>query len=173
MGTEYNDRQVFSTALTDIKSTDVEGVGTIRCVGTAKYMWVRNGEASTALTVGQACCWETGATGDYDVIIPATGYLHRYAGRVMSTSLTAACYGWIQVEGIRASSLCYGTATNDPIAAGTNLKPVNTKTYMLHDTLKDAAPTYANAYETVEVGFTTAPTTGANCTVSIFGQKRG
>lgn len=166
-------KQGFITELTDISSTDLEGVGTIRVEGTKKYMWVQSGEAATAITARQAVCWKTGAYGDYQVIIPATGYLHRYAGRMMATSLTAAYYGWIQVEGILASALCYGTATNDAVAAGTNLKPTNAKTYMLHDTVKDNAPTYPNAYETVEVGYTTAPTTGANCTVSIFGQKRG
>lgn len=171
--TDYGDKQGFITQLTDSSTSDLEGVGTTRRVGTKRYMWVRNGEAATAVTVRQAVCFETGAYGDYDVIIPATGVLDRYAGRVASTSIAAASYGWIQVEGILASALCYGTATNDAIAAGTSLKPVNAKTYMLHDTVKDTAPTYANAYEIAEVGFTTAPATGANCTVSIFGQKRG
>lgn len=173
MGTEYGVKQGFTDVLTGSSSKDAEGVGTVRREGTAKYMWVRNGEASAAVTVGMAVCWETGATGDYDVIKPATNYLARYAGRVHSTSIAAGEYGWIQVEGIRASSLCYGTATNDAVAAGMKLKPTNTKTYMLIDTAADTVASYPNAYEVVEVGYTTSPTTGTECTVSIFGQKRG
>lgn len=168
----YGVTQGFITQLSESRATDVEGVGTKRREAGNVYMWIKNGEGSAALTAGMPACHKSGSGANYTVLKPATNYLARYAGRIKSTSIAAGEYGWIQIEG-EAVGLVYGTATDHAITAGMTLKPVNAKVYMLYATAADATPTYGQGYEVVEVGYTTATTDGAECTVSIFGQMRG
>lgn len=127
-------KTLFQTDLTDISSTDVEGVGTLRWVGDNLYRWVQNAEAATALTVGQVCCHDISDGADMleSVEIPATADLGALAGVVMATSLTAQYYGWIQVLGYTASVSVTNT-TNVAVAAGDYLKGVNAAAYATRD----------------------------------------
>ena len=70
-----------------------------------------NSYSTSAITVGQAVCWDL--TTDIDgvsVTRPATALLNVPAGLVASSSIAAGDYGLIQVYGINASAYIDGSS---------------------------------------------------------------
>lgn len=154
-------KQLFQTALTDIKSTDVEGVGTLRYENEKIYRWVKNEEASTALTVGQLATHviANGILLTTTVKQPATANLGFIGGVVVATSLTAGYYGWIQIYGPNSSvSVSGGTTGGTDIAAGDYLKGVNSAGHAIRDTTIGGTPAFRRNLVILEsVTTTTTP----------------
>lgn len=148
-------KTLFQTALTDTKTTDVEGIGRLRFEDDGKvYRWVKNAESSTTLAQYQACCYTISTTSSLTqtVKIPLTANLGAFAGSVMATAgIAAASYGWIQVKGEGTISVD-GTSA---IAAGDNLKAVNTTTALVKDTAVGTAPIYRKGAQCL-VAYSTA-----------------
>ncbi len=152
---------LFETQLTDIRSTDVETIGTFRWVGNNVYKWVHNGEASTALPKGTLCCHEIAlaeTTTPQTVLKPATADLMLLAGVVMAaTSLTADFYGWIQVLGYNVSVSVTNT-TDAAIVAGDYLLGVDSNFFGTLDA--STQPAYIRNIQILEA-FATAQTPAA------------
>jgi hypothetical protein len=110
---------MFQTKLTELATTDVEGLGVLRDDEFGNvYRWMRN-DAATALVAGGCCLANLSsavASVDQGVYSPdaatggATALVHMPAGVPMTaigaTGSSTGCFGWIQVEGKRRVSLC-------------------------------------------------------------------
>ncbi|QDP56796.1 MAG: hypothetical protein Unbinned400contig1000_15 [Prokaryotic dsDNA virus sp.] len=112
-------KELFLTALTDTKSTDVEGVGTVRQEGDKWYRWVQNDESSDALRAGDLVCYDLSQNENMheNVLQPVTADLFHMAGIAMS-AIAAGEYGWIQIEGWYDDAYVRNSASNVAIAAG-------------------------------------------------------
>jgi hypothetical protein len=110
---------LFKTALTDLRDSDVEGLGNLRedRLGNI-YRWMRN-DAATALVAGGCCLANLSsavASVDQGVYSPdvatggATALMHMPGGVPMTaigaTGSSTGCYGWVQVQGKRRVSIC-------------------------------------------------------------------
>ncbi len=109
---------MFQTALTDLKTTDVEGLGVLREDEFGNtYRWMRN-DAATALQPGGCCLANlSSAIADVNkgVYSPdaATGGATALVGipagapvtGIGATGSSTGCFGWVQVEGKRRVSL--------------------------------------------------------------------
>lgn len=128
--------------VTVTSTTDLEGVGTFRWVSGSCFLWTKNAEAATALTVGQICCHQPANGVDFlkTVLIPVTADLGTMAGVVMATSLAAGSYGWIQVFGYATS--VSATASGVTNAAGAVLAASNGVAYGIIGTVLGIAPKY-------------------------------
>ena len=137
------EKEIFVTALTDMNSKDVEGVGTLRWDHDKLYRWVYNAD-SAALTVGQVCCHTVSdAATMYDSIDQAgssEGDIEFLAGVIMAASLTSNYYGWIQVLGYNASISVTNT-TDTTVAAGGYVKAVDSASHAAKD--GDTQPSYS------------------------------
>jgi hypothetical protein len=96
------EKSMWITGLTDVETTDLEGVGRIRRddVGNV-YRWIKNTHSTTLSQYG-ACCYY-GATRS-QVSIPsstatAVTHLTNLAGLLMA-AIPTANFGWIQCKGI-------------------------------------------------------------------------
>ncbi len=92
-------KKVFQTALTDLKTTDVESVGTLRFEGNKVYKWVQF-SGVTAVVAGTLVCYNTtvganlgvtGVDGANSVVAAGIAQVAVGTGTVQ--------YGWIQVAG--------------------------------------------------------------------------
>jgi hypothetical protein len=112
-------KELFLTALTDTKTTDVEGVGTIRQEGDKWYRWVQNDESSDALRAGDLVCYDLSQNEAMheNVLQPVTADLYHMAGIAMS-AIAAASYGWIQIEGWYDDAYVQNSTSNVAIAVG-------------------------------------------------------
>jgi hypothetical protein len=136
------EKQIFVTrSKTEVKTYDVEGVsstGTYRWIGGGLYLWVKNAESSTALTVGQTCYHEASDGADMlkNVYAGSTaigadaGNAALIAGIVMGTSLAAGSYGWIQVLGY-GEGVVDGDSVN--VAVGDVLKGGTASASLFYD----------------------------------------
>lgn len=94
---------------------------------------LRNTEASTALTVGQPCCYDYTTDADgVGVLIPTTAHLQFPAGLVATASIAADDYGLVQTYGHHASGAVEGTTD---VAIGDPLVISNTNAYLTKATL--------------------------------------
>lgn len=103
MANEGARKTSFITAITDVASTDVEGVGAIRYIGLKKYKWVKmnTGETATVASV------VNGAVGylatDTNLTTVCTDHTDCIAGLGAGVTLVAAItddyYCWIQIGG--------------------------------------------------------------------------
>lgn len=108
---------LFETQLTDLRTTDVEGVGSLRYDDKGNIdKWVKNG-SSTALVAAGSCLEHLGSTAagtvGTKVTSPdagaSTGIVNVPAG-VPHTGIGASgtdtgCFGWIRVEGVKKVSI--------------------------------------------------------------------
>lgn len=143
-------RQSFFTALTDTKSTDVEGVGTLRRDQFGNvYRWVQNVDGS-AITVGMVVSHDLTDTSTMLTAVDCgqDTDLSVMAGVVMAASVATLYYCWIQVLGFNASALVSITATAITITAGNYLKPVTAVLYAVLDTATQ--PLYARNLQILE-----------------------
>lgn len=100
-------KKVFVTGLTDIMTTDVEGVGTIRFEGNQVYKWmeIKNTTATVAGAAGDPVCYEAedGHTNhravlditDADAVPSMAGCI---CGTITGTAGTSY-YGWVRIKG--------------------------------------------------------------------------
>ena len=107
------EKELFVTGLTDTKTTDVEGVGTLRWDGDNLFRWVYNA-TGTATVVGEVVFHDLSANPDstlYEsVYAAATDDLGAMAGVCMSI-IASESYGWIQVLGTCTSCLVIENAS--------------------------------------------------------------
>lgn len=89
-------KKVFVTALTDVRDSDVEGVGTLRQEGSRRYKWCKFSGAN-AVQAGDALCYDVTDT-NLDTVDLANSALG--AGVAMAVHAAAkVTYGWIQLRG--------------------------------------------------------------------------
>jgi len=140
-------KQLWETKLTDIKSTDVEGVGSIRYENGADggfYRWVKNTNA-TAFTAKQPVCYDATDVGSKALLqtvnSPVTADLMLAAG-IAVTAIAASgglCYGWVKVEGYFQDARVLGVS-GTAVAVGDELVAVNAQTYLTRATAVGTAP---------------------------------
>src|SRR3990172_1288440 len=102
-------KKIFVTAVTDVSSTDLEGLGTIRFEGNKVYKWVKlqNTTATVAAVAGDVCSYgvDAGYTNNLvvtDVSDAASATVPVCAGMILATVagvLLTAYYLWIQIKG--------------------------------------------------------------------------
>jgi len=101
----------FLTSLTDVKTTDVEGVGTLRFEGDKVYKWVKfTYENSVAAAAGNLAYYDdtdcTTVTADKSASVGVV------AGVFMADSSTNNTYMWIQVAGVAEGVNCDDSTVN-------------------------------------------------------------
>jgi hypothetical protein len=149
---------LFETKLTDIKSTDVEGVGTLRCEqdgGLTKiFEWTKNRNA-TAFTAKQPVCFDADQAGSAAILqkvnSPVTADLMLAAG-IAVTAIAASggnCYGWVQREGYFQDARVRTPATND-IEIGSELVAADGATTLEYQGNAGTAPIYSKHFIALE-----------------------
>lgn len=99
-------KKVFITPLTDVSTTDKEGVGTIRFEGNKiyKYISYSNEAAAVAGVAGEVAYYvaDTGyGASDVTSDLSASGVAGReVAAGVLQAALADNEYGWIQIKGL-------------------------------------------------------------------------
>jgi len=85
-------KRVFKTKLTDVSTTDKEGVGTVRREGDNKYLYCKGmaGTAQYDIVV---------INGDYTTSVPAATATKTYRVGVAQAAIVADRYGWYQIMG--------------------------------------------------------------------------
>ena len=149
-------KTLFETKLTDVKSTDVEGVGTVRHESNGDiYIWLKN-TATTALTAKQPVCYEVATVGSRTLfktcLTPATADLMLAAG-IAITAIGASganMYGWVQCRGY-VSEVPVLAVSGTAIAVGDTLKGVNGQTYLAKSIAAGTAPAYTSSFVLLEV----------------------
>lgn len=99
-------QKVWSTALTDTSTYDLEGVGSIRVVGNKTYKWVKfnNGAGNVASVAGYVAYYYgvggDAATGGYEDSVVTMDLTDAYCGAgVFQAVIADGSYGWIQIRG--------------------------------------------------------------------------
>ena len=138
---------LWETELTDIKSTDVEGVGQLRFVDGADggvYRWVKNRNA-TDFTAKQPVCYDAGNAGSKTLLqkvnSPVTEDLMLAAG-IAVTAIEASgskCYGWVKVEGYFQDARVLGVS-GTAVAIGDELVAADGATTLTRATAVGTAP---------------------------------
>lgn len=165
------EKQLFVTkSVTETKGTDVEGVGTLRWVGSNLYRWVKNDNDGNALSQGEVVCYDI-ANADEDIFTAVdnedsdSSELKLLAGVVASTSIAVDEYGWIQVLGVNTHCIFTNPdQTTRTFDAGEYVRPDVSDAYInLKDgTAEGSQPAYAKHIQLLEeVELTTAESTTA------------
>jgi len=155
-----NTKAIYNTTTVDlVRSTDVEGVGSLRTIGEKVYRWVKNADAAVDFIVGEATYHKIsdGSLMQTLVYQCLTANLSVLAG-IAQGLLTHGSYGWIQVLGPCSVSASGATTGGTAIAAGDWLKGVNTANYMVRDGAATAQATFNRCVQTlVAIATTTTP----------------
>lgn len=140
-------KQLFETALTDTRTTDVEGVGVLRFEPDGKvYRWVK-AKTATDFLEGQPVCFDiAGGTGSLTSLVQTVLHasdtnLGLFAGITM-TAMGTADYGWIQCYGFHADAK-HNAGTGQVFTAGAFLMcqtGTNTGTVASASLLMDELP---------------------------------
>ena len=141
-------KTLFNTLITDVKSTDVEGVGRTRWEDDKCYRWIKNvGATDIAANSLVTHVLAAGSTSLQNGQTPATADLS-YLGGVAVTTIKSTtgtyAYGWIQVLGHNGSvavTPTNGTATSTALA-GATLLAVNGAAYATVGSAVGTAPIY-------------------------------
>ena len=162
-------KKQFATALTDIKATDVEGVGVLRYEPKgAVYRWVKN--TGSALTAKQPVCYDASDVGSKvlfeTVQTPVTADLMLAAGIAVTAigASGALCYGWVQIEGYFNGARVLdvsGTA----LAVGDELVAANGTTTLVYATAVGTAPKRRFTFIVLE---TSSGDTGATVAKDVY-----
>ncbi len=156
-------KTLFETALTDVSTEDIEGVGSLRYDEKGKvYRWVKN-EATSALTAKQPVCYDVSDVGTkalYETVLtPAAADLMCAAGIVLTgigkSGGTTGCFGWVQVQGYCQDAL---VATPNTVAGGitsallvgSEVICVDGKTALAHSDEPGNAPVYSSHFIALE-----------------------
>jgi hypothetical protein len=138
----------FTPNVTDIRTTDKEGIGQVRvgAPATSKvYRWVLN-STTTTLTVGGVYTFGTAATGGFWTELYTFGQSAKGTSvngpvAVAVSAIPAGQYGWVQVAGEVSAQVSGAAGSN--AAAFDNLKPVSGQIYLTLDTAAGTAATAA------------------------------
>lgn len=125
---------LFETvSVTEVRTTDVEGVGTMRYEEDKVYRWVQN-DFGTDLIVGDVVfhTFSDTTTMDQNVSECLTANLAIMAGVAVSAIPTTE-YGWIQVFGYNPTIAVNAYQALGPILVGDFLKGVNSEQYAVVD----------------------------------------
>jgi hypothetical protein len=163
-------KTLFETALTDLKSTDVEGVGTLRYEPDGRtYRWVKNRNA-TAFTAKQPVCYDAGNVGSNalfkSVNSPVTADLMLAAG-IAVTAIAASgglCYGWVLAQGYDQDARVLGVS-GTAIAVGDELVSANATTTLTRATAVGTAPKRRFTFVALE---TVSAATGATYSKDVY-----
>jgi hypothetical protein len=101
-------KKIFRTQLTDLKTTDFEGVGTLRFEGARVYKWVQF-SGTTAVAAGSIVCYLATSGANVNEVI-VDGANTAIAAGVAQTAIAAGTvqYGWIQVDGLATLTVTVG-----------------------------------------------------------------
>lgn len=156
-------KTLFETELTDIKSTDVEGVGTLRYEPKGLvYRWEKNRNA-TAFTAKQPVCFDAGNVSTSALLdsvnSPVTADLMLAAGIAVTAigASGAICYGWVQCQGY-FNGVPTLAVSGTAIAVGDELQAVDGEIYLSRATAVGTAPTRPLCFVALEA---TSDATGA------------
>ena len=130
-------KKIFVTPLTDVASSDLEGIGVLRFEGNKvyKYMKIQNTTATVAGVAGDAVLYAA-ATGysTNTVVIDATdGDSVPFGAGLLMGSVTGtagtAYYGWIQLKGLATAGPALAGSPSDghALAASTTDKTLTRK----------------------------------------------
>lgn len=143
-------KTLFETKLTDIVSTDIEGVGTLRYEPKGDvYRWVKN--EGSALTAKQPVCYDVSDVGTIalfqTVLTPVSADLMVAAGIAVTAigASGALCYGWVQCEGYFKDAIVRIPKTA-VIAVGSEMICENTLTALAFSVAPGTAPVYSNHF---------------------------
>ena len=148
-------KTLFQTQLTELASTDKEGVGNLRYETDGRvFRWVKNRNA-TAFTAKQPVCYDAGNVGSSALIqsvnSPVTADLMLQAGIAM-TAIAASganCFGWVQVEGYCQDARVLGVS-GTAIAIGDELVSANATTTLTRATAVGTAPQRPLTFQALE-----------------------
>jgi len=119
-------KTLFETELTETRTSDVEGVGTLRFEADGKvYRWVK-AKTATDFLANQPVCFDiAGGTGslttiEHTILHASDTNLGLFAGVTMAAMGTAD-YGWIQIYGFHADGKCLA-GTDNTFTAGACMK---------------------------------------------------
>jgi len=122
---------LFETLLTDIKDTDVEGVGILRYDDNGNvYRWVKNRDSAVMVQHEASCYDVSNADGTGDVFQsvndPVTADLMLAAGINMAAAEISGgkCFFWVQVLGIHQNALVLDIS-GSAVAVGDELNCAN------------------------------------------------
>ena len=159
-------KTLFETKLTDVRDSDVEGVGTLR-YGTEGqvYRWIKNRSATTAIAAKEPTSYDEAKVGTKalfeSVEVPASGNIMLSAGlavtAIVASASNALCFGWICVQGYFQDAVVQPTATI--VGIGDELDATATSTNLDFLTTDGTAPAYSNHYVALEVVTTTSTVT--------------
>jgi len=159
-------KQLFETKLTDIRSTDVEGVGTLRYEDEETvYRWVKNRNA-TAIAADQPVCYDVGNVGSsalfQSINMPVSADLMMAAGIAMATMgiSGAVCYGWVKVQGYHVTA-AIRTPKTAVIAVGSEMICENTAAVLGFSVAPGTAPIYSKHFICLEAVATDGTGTAA------------
>lgn len=147
---------LFETELTDIKKTDIEGVGTLRYEDDGRiFRWVKNRNA-TALVADQPVCYDAGNVGSAalykSVNMPVTADLMLAAGVTKAAFgiSGAKCFGWIQVQGYFKEARVLAVS-DTAVAIGDELNTQNGSDQLHRTTAVGTAPIRQHTFTAFEI----------------------
>jgi hypothetical protein len=153
----WNMLTLFETKLTDIKSIDVEGVGTLRYESDGRvYRWVKN-RSATAFAAKQPVCYDADNVGTNalfkSVNSPVTADIPLQAGLAV-TAIAASggnCFGWIMVQGYFQDARVTTPATGgNDIEVGGELVAANNSNALIYKANAGVAPVYSHHFIALE-----------------------
>lgn len=108
-------KKIFLTKLTDVKTVDVEGIGTLRWEGNKCYKWITYSEEAAAVD---------GVAGEVTFYTVIDGYkLHEVTsdltasgnigGGVLQAIMSDGEFGWIQIKGAATLTIALSDGTDD------------------------------------------------------------
>lgn len=154
----------FEQLLTEVRDSDIDGIGSIREGQFHTYRYVKNAETNVDFVAGNAVAHDTatlGAAAVQKVYKPTTALLGSMAGIVVG-SLGAGKYGYIVVKGPWSTVSVSGATTGGVnIANNDYLKMVNGQTYMVRDAATQGA--YSRMCQIAQAVTTTTTPAAAAC----------
>jgi len=154
-------KSLFVTQTSETRSTDVEGVGSLRWEGSKLYRWVQN-STGEALVVGALVCYDPANVGAYHEKVekPVTAFINNLAGVAMS-AIPSDEYGWIIIFG--QTDAVQIKVTDTAYAVGHQIKAITGQFYgIVHSaSLATAAlPSYIHVQESQATGDATTNKAG-------------
>lgn len=101
-------KRVFSTKLTEVSTTDKEGVGTLRWEGNKCYKYVQYIEGTAAVDgVAGEVAYYYGNDGpsDYQVSSDLSDCTGELGAGVLQAAMSDQEYGWVQIKGVATLSI--------------------------------------------------------------------
>ena len=127
-------KKIFVTKLADVKTTDVEGLGTIRFEGNKIYKWVTYSEEAAAVdgVAGEVAYYVTidgHKNNDVTSDLSASGEI---GAGVLQAIMSDNEFGWIQIKGPALLTIALTAGVDDdaltPTGAGDGTLDVNVVT---------------------------------------------